>query len=318
MNPKYQLLRKAPYIILVLVIIGLISSFYIKEEVPLKLLSKSTVYSHYYTNELETIHIHLLSNKKDDYHFLKEQVISSKLYTEEENISVNIKEIKVESTPIIHNETEFYPLTVSIRLPLIADNFLVHLNGMSLSMTYENQDQIDIYLGELYYLFNSQNNADLSLENLSATYEEYQSNKTVGGVLVDLKNNTNENLYITEINMLSDNITLNNTYMEEDVDCDYLDTVVNCLHIDDYSFTDNNNQYHSTLFRSNNSISLYIPLSYTLEYQFIDRFGIEVVYMKDGAQKTWYIDDFPFIRTSFFQTLEEGEYHESVVQLSNQ
>ena len=154
----------------------------------LQIISKNNVYSHLYTDELETLHLNLLTNKLHDYHYNIEQIVASKLSNEEQNIKVNIKNIDIEETPIVIDQQTYYQLRISIRIPVVANDFLIHIDNMKLEIQYENQDYLSIQLGELYYQFHDIE-SELSLENLSATYENYKGNQTVGGVLLDIKNN---------------------------------------------------------------------------------------------------------------------------------
>jgi hypothetical protein len=313
MNRKSQLLRNAPYIILFITIISLIVVLNINPEVPLVIISKDTVYSQFHTDELETLQIKLLTNKPTDYHFIKDQVISSKIINEEQNISVNIKEIEVSNLPINYNEVLYYPLTISLKIPVNSTNHLLYLDQAKLSLIYENLNQIEVPLGELNYQFLKENPADLVLGNLSATYEKVEEQQTVGGVFLELHNQTNHNIYIKSIDIVSKQIHLNNQYITIDHICDYLETVVSCLGLSYYHFFDSPVLQTNTLLRSNNHISLYVPLSYNRDFTFIERFAIAVVYEMNSEEKIWYIDDFPYLNTSPFQSLEEGTYHESFV-----
>jgi hypothetical protein len=285
----------------------------IKPEVPLVIISKNTVYSQFHTDELETLTVKLLTNKQLDYHFIKEQVISSRINNDEQNISVNIKDIKVSELPIAYNEEQYYTLTITLKIPFEATDHLLHIDHALLSLTYENLDVIEIPLGELNYQFLAENPYDLVLGNLSATYEEVNQQQTVGGVFIEIHNQTNENIYIKSMDIVSDYIHLNNGYITIDQECDYLDTVAHCLGLPYYHFFDSPVRETNTLLRSNNHISFYVPLSYNRSYAFIERFAIRVVYEMNQEERVWYIDDFPYLSTSPYQSLEEGAFHESYV-----
>ena len=132
---------------------------------------------------------------------------------------------------------------------------------------------------------------------------------TIGGINLSLSNHSNSNITITDISILSESVRFNTFFLTEREPCDYRATVVDCLALNDYSFTTYNvYETMNSLLSPKNSTSYYIPLSY-LDSPFIHRFGIQLTYTIDGEERLYILDDFPFMKTSLFQEEYEDNYH---------
>lgn len=278
----------------------------IKEEKELIIISRDYVYSIYHTNNYETIDIELLTNNKEDYHFEESYIIATTIYNETQELSVNITEITTDDNLIQFQNNELNQVIIKLELPFISNDYLVEIEDAYLEIIYDNNESINISIGEVNYLFNEHINRTISLNNLSATHELYKGVNTLGGVNIELGNLTEHNINITNIDILSNSIHINKHYIKEQPACEYTSTVSDCL---DTEFTIFNaplsDEEVNILLGKNNIISLYLPLTYTEKYPFIYKFALVIDYEVNGEHGQAIIDDFPYMNTSLFSSLHE-------------
>lgn len=298
------------YIVLMILIITMTIILFVKEETELIIISKDYVYSVYHSDNYEKIELELLTNNKDDYHFTKDYIISSTLYNETQELSVTITNITVSNEPIAFLDEEFNQVLIELELPFVSNDYLVEIEDAFLEVVYDNNESIAVSIGELNYLFLTNYGRDISLNNLSATHEEYRQVNTVGGVNIELGNLSDHNINITNIDILSNSIHINKDYITKQEPCDYTSTVSACI---DTEFNIFNAPLReepvSILLGKNNTISLYLPLTYSDKYQFIYEFAIIINYEVNGIKEQTIIDDFPYMNTSIFNSLNEDDIH---------
>jgi len=316
MTQLYQILkRNIHYLVLVTLLIAMSLVLFIREEQELIIISKDYMYSIYHSDNYETIEIELLTNNKENYHFEKDYIIASTIYNQNQELSVTITNITTQNEPISFLNQEFNQVMIELELPFVSNDYLVEIEDAYLEIIYDNNESITISIGEINYLFLDNYGRDISVNNLSATHEEYLLVNTIGGVNIELGNLSDHNINITNIDILSNSIHINNNYIKEQVACEYTSTVHDCL---DTEFNVFNapllEEEVNILLSKNNSINLYLPLTYSDKYHYIYEFALIIDYEINGIQSQTIIDDFPYMSTSIFNTLSEDDINVYFIQ----
>jgi hypothetical protein len=288
---------------------------FVKEEKELIIISKEYVYSVYHSDNYETIDIELLTNNKEDYHFEKDYIISSKIYNQNQELSVSITKISTYNEAIILLDQEFNQVMIELELPFVSNDYLVEIEDAFLEIIYDNNESINISIGEINYLFLDNYGRSISLGNLSATHEEYLGVNTIGGVNLELGNQTNHNINITNIDIISNSIHINKDYIKEREACEYTNIAKTCLDIE-YNVLNAplSEEEVNILLGKNSDISLYLPLTYNGKYNFIYEFALLIDYEVNGIKERLVIDDFPFMSTSIFSSFSEDDIHVYTIQ----
>lgn len=304
---------KIVYGVLSIVVTLLAISLLTRKEIPTLLVSNKQIISIYHTDQSEEIKLSLLTTNPNNFYFDQDYVTFSKLYNEDQTVSMKIHSIVVSNDDYEYNNQTFYRVDYFFKLPFAGTNTYINMDEVFLSMDYDNGDCIDIYIGEFNYLFREYNDDDISLGNLSATYEYIDNIETVGGVNVTLSNLTSDNLNITNISIVSTSVKANYNKTLERSECSYQETVADCILEEGYDFNNHKDSDKTFLVRKNNNIELYIPLNYLYKTQYLYRFSIIIEYEIDGVVKEYIIDDFPFMSKGIYLKEMEGRYYDGTI-----
>ena len=125
----------------------------IKEEKELIIISRDYVYSIYHSDDYETIEIELLTNNIEDYHFESDYIVSSTIYNEEQELSVNIISITSNQDTLEFQNEELNQVHIKLKLPFTSNDYLVEIENAFLEIIYDNNESIKISIGEINYLF---------------------------------------------------------------------------------------------------------------------------------------------------------------------
>ncbi len=303
------------YIILCSLIISLIVLLIIDKEEPITIYTVDNVYSIKHTDQTESFSIRLLVSSVDSYMFQKTYISSIGLESKDDELSLILQDIQYTQNVKEMNGKPYHLVDLICKIPLESNNMILSLEDASVSISYENGKNYAFIIGDFNYIFSTNQN-DINLSNLSATYQEINGINTVGGVNLSLTNNSFQNIQITDINIISNKVDLNfgESFVMEP--CEHTKTVNECLVVDGYDFHHMKESSISYSLRKNTTIDLYIPMFYD-EQPFAHRFSIEVVYLDNVSQKSFIIDDFPFMSTNIFYDGLEDDYHEYIITSSN-
>ena len=298
--------------LLIFLLVVFISLLFVPEKKSFKVITSPKIFSLLKSSENENIKIQLLVNRNDSYYFDQEYISSISLNSEldEEIISLIIEEITYSNNLYEYENDNYYLVELSLSINFNSEDYLIALEKAYLNILYNNEEDLKVYIGEFNYRFKDDLNDELSLSNLSSTVTEINSTNTVSGIYIELYNRSEENLVITNFLLGSSSITFNDYYLSEIYnEPDLFDSVEEILLIENYNFKSFDNILEkSILIRENQSIMLYVPLSYIGEIDYIHRFYFEVNYLNNEGETSLIIDDIPYISTSIFQTELESGY----------
>ncbi len=301
-------------------VIGGLSSFllivlsvllFIKEDKNIKIIISPKVYSIVKSSDSEDFRITILVNDLNSYYFIPEYISNISLSSSnDEIIPLSLNEIKKSNEVYIYNDEVYYFVYIELEVGFRSDDFEVLMEEATLDITYLNTNEVNLYIGEFNYLFYSDENRDISLNNLLATHALVNGVDTSTGLFLNLGNLSGSNITIDHVEIGCSNIMANNSYLKEIYDIpDIADNVITVLGIEYYdyfSYRDDIN--NNVLLRKDNEIMLYVQFSYTCDIPYLYRFYVKVHYRVDSLEKTFVIDDFPYINTSSYKLELEREY----------
>ena len=300
---------KIKYLYFVLIVFSLLLSVGVlfSKEIPLKVITSPKVYSMKHTELNETFKISVLMNRNDTYHLNPEYIHKSVIKDGDEYVPVKIEIIEVSSDQTTVSDESYYLVNFVTSLQIESNDHSIEYDNASLEITYENDMTLDIYIGELNYLF-KENTNDLSLYTLQGTFGEVNNVNTVTGVAIELMNQSDYNLLIKRVDIYSNDVSFNNDYfIEKNRKIDMFEDVSDVLLTNSYDFTsyESKEQHYSIL--EGQMKRFYIPLLYNDEIKYISRFVIIVTYEINGIEQAYYIDDFIFMdRINFGPEFEQG------------
>jgi len=293
------------FALLLLVFIVLIS---IRKEVDLIIITSPSNYS-ISSNKNDGFVISILTNKHDSYYFDTEYISFSELNNNSDQmISVEVNEVLKDDALYIYEGTEYYFVHFEISFSVGTFSDIV-LSDMHFKITYINDKELSLYIGELYYKVYVDND-DLSLGNLVATHSTLEFDNTVTGVYIELYNATEYTIYIQSLHLPFESIYFDNFFLRELYQIPNItDQVYDILLLDNYDhFKEYTSYKRNYTLPPKQYISLYVPIIYNSKISILRRFPISVSYMYKNQEKEFVIDDFPFISKSMFNPEEEGKY----------
>jgi hypothetical protein len=201
-----------------------------------------------------------------------------------------------------------YSVVFEVHIPLQSNDYIIQMEDTYLHITYANNHQFDLLLGEFNYGFLNNEVHHISLQNLVATYDYIEGINSVTGLMIDLYNTTDYNVKIIDLSILSTSVDLMNDFV---IELDHLVdpfTRIEDILGQDYSFYDYETEQVDIIYHPQEETILYAPLTFHGHIHFIERFSILITYEILGQEYTYVIDDFPFMDSYVFsQEYEELE-----------
>lgn len=304
---------KLIFFILSLVLIVLSISILTTDDIKTKVLSNAQVISIYHTNQREEISISLLTNNPEDFYFDSDYIVFSKLYNDEETLSLRLKKIDYVKEEYIYDKMAYFQVDLHFTLPFTASASSINMDDVSLQLDYDNGDSVTVFIGEFNYLFQDFNDEDLALSNLSASYDYIDGVETVSAFNIGLSNSSEDNINITGVKVISTDVLANYSKSIKGVICPYKDDVASCLTEEEYDphlYTESSQIF---FLPKRNNIDLFVPLVYMDDAKYLYRAAIVVSYRINGEDKEFIIDDFPFMSKPIYLEEMEDYYHEGVI-----
>lgn len=297
--------------LLALVLIVFTVLLFIPDDKTFKIISSPKIHSIYKSSDNELFDLEFLVNKTDTYYFDSDFISRISLNSEldEEVVSLVIMEINYDDNMYIYDKEEYYLVEMSLGIGFNSDDYLIEFEETYLIIEYDNQEELKLFIGEFNYLFTDELNDELVISNLSSTVFKIDDVSTVSGVFIELYNTSDENLVITNFDIGSSSLSFNNFYLSEIYNTpDLYDSVGLVLLNNEFDYNQDVLVMNKTiLIRENQSIMLYVPISYLGQIEYIHRFYFEINYVSNQGESKLIIDDFPYISTSSFQkSLEDG------------
>ena len=278
------------------------------EKAQLKVITSPSIYSFKQTTKVETFRIPILMNLEDSIYTDIEFVSSVELIGVEEVIPLKLQDIVVGTEMYDYNNTSYYPVYFNCKVGFESNDYEIDIDQASIHVTYKNESEYTWYIGEFHYLFEEETTEDLLLGNYQATVFDHHDKKSVSGLHIELFNNSNSNITITNIEFPSLSVRLNNDYsIAYDEDIDMFEEVTNVLS-KDYEMYQYQLDPKEHLVRIRNYTRIYIPASFNGDIHYLHRSYIIITYIIDSKECVLVIDDFPFISTSIFDKDYQSDF----------
>lgn len=309
--------QKLMYLSIICLTLVMITLMMIPDKDLTKIISNDKIYSIYHSDDNETFSFSILTNNKNSYYFKESYIETSSINNESKELAIEILDIQQGNDEYIYDDITYYQIEINAKIPFKSSNSQIMLTDAFMTINYSNGENVTFSIGEFNYMFSEEINNDISLNNLSATYEEINGINTIGGININLGNIADNNILVTDIKLLSNSVFFNKAKTIEREECSYKSSVSMCLGEELYDFGYIDNQNLDILLGKNNQIQLYCPLIYTLNSRFIHQFSIIIEYQINNESKTFVIDDFPFMKTTIFNQEYEEFYNEYTISSSN-
>ena len=297
--------------IFIFLILSLTAVLLIKEEKPLVIITSPKIYSYSKTDDYESFNISILANNIDSFYFDLEFINNAVITNDDKNkiIPIEIMEISNNNEVYLYNEEIYNVVSIRLKVSVGAVYLLEEISDAVLTLTYDNNKSVELYIGEFNYLIQNQDNNDIGLSNLYVTHGYLNDSNTATGLYLELSNESINNIYIKEIKTIGKMVSFDNFYLkrvEEEIPFDQ--EVKNILNLEAFNHFRSRTIFEQRiLMTESNSVKLYVPFLYHGEINQIYRFPIVIVYEIEGVEYEYIIDDFPFINTSSFkEELESG------------
>ena len=260
------------------------------EDIPLQVITSPKVFSLMHTDLHDQFKISVLMNRNDTYHLDTQYIQKSLIQDGENHVPIRVERIEVSKERMDIVESEYYLVNFVVSLQIESNDHFIQYEDASIVITYENDQVMELHIGEFNYLFND-GSSDLSLYTLQGTFGKVNDVNTVTGIAIELYNKSTSNIIIKRVDIVSKDVSLNNDYLiEKDRDIDIFENVSDILLIDEYYFDsfESDEQQHSLLVKQTKK--LYIPVLYNDNIKHISRFIVSVTYEINDEEKVEKID----------------------------
>lgn len=291
--------------------------FYLKDDASLEIISRKAIHSYFQSSKTESFDIEVLTNDPDDYHFTTEYLTSSSIQSNDESdiIPITITDITTEGEVYIYQGNPYHHMYFEVKVAFDSPDYEIMIPNAYLTLTYSNNETVKLAIGEFHYRFYHYPVTQVLLGSIQTTVMKLGNVSSVSGIAIELSNNASENILIKGITLGSKKVSANNFYMTELPSLPPLfSTPADVLGLDFFNYLAPANEYaKNVLLREHQSAILYIPFQYDSKQNYLHRFYCSVLYEIDGETHSLIIDDFPYIRTDFFQKDLESEFISYVI-----
>jgi hypothetical protein len=240
-------------------------------------------------NQTDQISISLYVNQKDTYITNLQTISKTYISDEEKNniLLVNVQKVNYQGETKIEQDVYFvYQFDINLQY-----QFELEIPKAYLILNYFNSKVIEVEIGS-FCLYKTEvfGSNDLSVNNLKGVVNQIAGKKTLVGIVVGLKNNTNESITITNLTPLDVNLIsqdYKNISNENIVSNQQIDSILG------YDYRHDDKPKQEIEFEVVNQAVYLFSLSY-LKYYEITNFGLKIDYLINSEQKTLYFDDFIF------------------------
>ena len=191
-------------IVLSIVLIG-IALFHNNDEI------KVSAYTYPYNylsniNDKDNIDIKILVNNKKTYFTDKDKISHAYIGGREGKLKLNIKEISIEESKIKIKDEDYYLCHFIFEVDINLDSsYELFVEKAYLYLDFVNEKNANIYIGTFSYTKYHENNPNISITSLKAINNK-EGNNGFFGCLMGIRNISNNNIIIDDIELLDGNI----------------------------------------------------------------------------------------------------------------
>lgn len=238
---------------------------------------------------------------KEDSEYLNINIIDNiQIYNNinQDYITTKVKEIIKTDEYIEYEKKKYYKNSIIIELP-ISKNTVMNIENADIKINYKTDKSINLYLGSINIIEYQSDNSFI-INRMKGLVNKINSQDSIIGIYMQLYNNTENDIIITNIEYTSNTIISNYDYIKkvEEINESNNELINEVLKIDYNIYQQSNNKNCNFNINKNEQIKLFIPLTY-LKDNVVNQTGIIIKYIKDNQNYQQIIE--PFI---FFNSLE--------------
>lgn len=245
------------------------------------------------TTDEDIININLFVNNKKTYLVDKNQIVSSYLKDKnnENMLTLEIKDIVYDNKEISYYDDKYYSYTLMFMINFKTENFISWLiDEAILEIEYNDNKKYNINIGSLSINKIDYNSESIIVTDIKPLTSNINDNTFLTGLIIGVRKNTNNVIFLDQINILNSGIFVGNNILEinELPKENNFNAVVNY----DYSSVEKgNNNVSITL--GEEKIFLLIPLYYD-NLIIADTFPIEIIFNNNHNKEKYYFYDYVY------------------------
>lgn len=293
------------YSILLLIIIPLIITIFIscnKKEDKMIIITPKNQYTGITYNEEATITIPLYIENNKNFYLDKKEINKAYLKTNKEIYEVEIEEITKGSDVLKYENKELSSHNLKVKFKNCTKEEIRLINAY-LELTFKNSETIKIEIGSVLFK-QVEVSTDLSMINYKAIVNDVMPKEssylpTTVGVLVKIKNNSNNLITITNLFIINSVVKTNLDNVKVISSTDYLSNVdINELIDTNYELvSEGKTQSLNIDINPQEEISLVVPFSY-LKLETVNEAGLIIEYLEEETKKEGMVDSIPLFNST--------------------
>lgn len=157
-------------------------------------------------NEVDYLNINLYISNKKSYVVDKNQLISCYLKDNNDSlIELELIEINYNNIQMEYNDTEFYEFSFKFKI-LFKTSIGIewYFNNAILNLNYNGNKSYEVSIGHCSLIKFLDNDSHLSLTNIKSLLSNYKNNDYASGLLIGLRNNSNNTIILNKVEILND------------------------------------------------------------------------------------------------------------------
>lgn len=293
-------MKRLSYVLIFFGFLFILASIYAKENVnnQIEYLSVKQTHARLITSPTETIVIPFLISEKDSFLTSKEMVTYALFEDVFSSIQLKLVDFVYQDTYRYQEDLYYYYDIVLSFEPVYGEGFDLQLEEGFLSITYQNDTEIEIAIGSLYLSFHEVSiDSSLSFNHIKMIYDESMDADTISGVLLSF--DINQYLTLMKIDFMIPDVYIDLTKgisLESPTDLPSFQVlpVMETYPLLNETFEITSGYY-------------FFPIVYVEEITQIARFPIYIEYQIDGEMVQYYFDDFSYITKNPFLGVNEHD-----------
>lgn len=249
-------------------------------------------------SEEEVIEIPLYINYADSYLVKKDNITNAVIKNDDASLAFAISKIEQEDEVYLKSKKFYkyiFTLTPNITLE---DDFKLEILNSILELSYVQGVKVSVNIGSFSYYFYNNDDTALSIKQLKGLVNTYED-KTLVGITLGLKNNTNDNIKLKNIIALDANVNAELGEIKLNKEFNQGDSIDEILGYIYNPYSSSKGETIEIEIENDNDINIFIPLKYKQNI-LLNKLGFLIEYEMNNQVKYLCIDDFMFFETSLY------------------
>lgn len=288
-------MKKWPVVVIFLYIIAAVILILTapKKNDNVKILIKKQYYSQVFTSSSEYFEVILYLSEKNTFISTLSAINDARISSDDNEIEVKIVAIDDLSFRTMYQNIEYYAYRLKMDVSRYsADGMSLRFYQPVLSLTYDNDETINLDIGEVYFQWNTiEETTDFDYYRLYGIYGEFDGKEMLQGLAIGFDQFVSGDISISGISIGFDEIILDLSHMNTVDLMNENQTLYEALGEEYHPFeTSEMDEVISIVIEP--EILYAIPFRYPAQFIDLTRFSLSIDYQKRGENKSMIIDDF--------------------------